>query len=268
MFMLERYRLGELSPADISAVEDALATDGSLRDILNTLDTSDLELRSSYPKEYFKLETCRTRELSFSGVKFKRAGKLLAGIAAAAALCVLLPALYHLRESPVSAVESYGSSWDKSRDESQERAKGSAPAGSELSLFLKEDREIPLQDKAVLHEGSTVQLSYTAPLGECYGVIFSIDGRSLVTMHYPYRQEQSSLLVSGRRTFLEEAYTLDDAPDYELFVMVVSAEPLDATKVIRQAEKIAETSDVRSIEEKSNTAFSPCEVKTLKVLKQ
>jgi hypothetical protein len=163
----------------------------------------------------------------------------------------------------------------EARNSSQDRAKGAVLAGAELSLFLKGGMEIPLADHALLGEGDTVQLAYTASTGERYGVIFSIDGRSLVTMHYPYWKGQSSLLVSGKRTFLEEAYTLDDAPDYEVFVMVVSEEPLDAEAVLRKAQMIAANSgfpeiksqDVKSIEDKSRAAFESCEVETVTVLK-
>jgi hypothetical protein len=159
-----------------------------------------------------------------------------------------------------------------------DRAKGAALSTVELSVFLKGDSEIPLSDQAVVGEGNTVQIAYKAPAGERYGVIFSIDGRSEVTMHYPYRGGQSSVLVSGKRTFLNEAYTLDDAPFYEVFVMVVSEKPLNAETVLLEAQSIAKTEDIASVDLRSaegkkrifgaRAIFDGCDVETLKVLKK
>ena len=256
--MLERYRLGELDSEDQKAVNEALAADGELRSQLAKLEESDRELRLRYPAGHFGLDSRASRRgLKLPGKRVMR----FARIAAVVLVCIMLPVVYFLRSgtgvySGVSVAA--GSPVD--------RAKGSVPAGAELSLYLKDDPEIPLSDQTVLREGSTVQLAYTTPAGaEYYGVIFSIDGRSEVTMHYPYRRGMSSLLVSGRRTFLNEAYTLDDAPDYELFVMVISALPLDADTVIREAQRIAGTSVGRS---QLIETFEGCEVEIVSVLKR
>ena len=255
--MLERYRLGELLPGDKHSVDETLALDDSLRSRLEKLDNSDRELRILYPFDSLGLPA------RSAGRRVKKPRPVfLARIAAVIALCILFPAIYYLQ----------------SRTASTSRAKGAVPAGYELSVYLKGDREIPLSGKAVLREGNTVQLAYTAPAGDDrYGVIFSVDGRSGVTMHYPYREGQSSLLVSGKRTYLSEAYTLDDAPDYEIFVMVVSGEPLNAETVLEVARTMAEKANKpgqRSqglkaiIEEESRTAFKGCEVETVTVLKE
>jgi hypothetical protein len=133
-----------------------------------------------------------------------------------------------------------------------------------------------------LTEGNTIQLAYTVPAeSRHYGVIFSIDGRSVVTMHYPYRLGQSSLMVSGRRTLLREAYTLDDAPYFEIFVMVISEKPLNTETILERAQEFAallpttenmnvsELSDAASIfiEEKSKAAFENCHVEIVTMLK-
>ena len=97
-------------------------------------------------------------------------------------------------------------------------------------------------------------------------------------MHYPYRREQSSLLISGKKTFLDEAYTLDDAPDYEVFVLLVSGKALDVEAVLQDAQRIAKSVDLLSIDLGSAegkmaafgsiTAFEECELETLTVLKR
>jgi hypothetical protein len=241
-FMLEKYKLGELSPENQKMVKEALAVDGGLRDQLKALDESDRKLRLRYPPESLWLPSPR-----FIRVRTAR----LAGLAALIIAGILVPVLYGVFSTA----------------EPTDRIKGVVQKNSELLIYVQGE-DVFLADQTALQEGNTVQLAYMAPAGtEHYGVIFSIDGRSAVTMHYPYRKGQSSLLVSGKRTFLNEAYTLDDAPDYEVFVMVVSEKPLDADMVLRKAQHIAGVSKT-VIEEKSKTIFADCEVETVTILKK
>ena len=274
-FTLERYRLGELSIEDAAAVNGALASDEGLRLSMEQLDKSDAELRHRYPVEFFNfqdipaLRSQRPRLRFFRGNTSRSAtGARLIGLAAVIIAGVLIPVLYFVLSTNAEKPEIRGGTALASVD----RTKGSVISGCELSVYLKDTQENILKDRAVLTEGNTVQLAYNVPAGdEYYGVIFSIDGRSVITMHYPYRKGQSSLLTAGKRTFLNEAYTLDDAPDYEIFVMVVSEEPLIAETVLREAQALAEDSGVRDprfIEEKSREAFDGCDVKTITVLKK
>jgi hypothetical protein len=267
-FMLERYRLGELNPEDQQAVAQALVSDESLRNRLNELVQSDHELLLSYPLESFLPENTAFRERR---LRFARTGKRLARLAliAAVVLAVAVPSFRFIssrletRNGISVATAPQGLPGVFPAD----RAKGQTPAGSELAIYLKGNQEIMLPDQTVLEEGNTVQLAYTVPAEtEYYGVIFSIDGRSVVTMHYPYRRGQSSLLVSGRRTFLSEAYILDDAPDHEVFVFVVSEEPLNVDNILHEAHVIAGEPKT-GIEEKCKTVFAHYGVNTVTILK-
>jgi len=285
MFMLERYRLGELSPEDQKAVVEALAGDENLGTSLKTLEESDRELLLRYPAEKF-IEEIRegnsSKRIQIRRLAGRRTGRnslRITGIAAVVMACILLPVLYFAhniqgkatgQEQAVSAANSLLAGIPT------DRAKGSLPMGCELALYLKEDQENRLEELTALSEGNTVQLAYTIPAGEQYGVIFSIDGRSEVTMHYPYRRGQSSLLVSGRKTFLDEAYTLDDAPGYEVFILVVSGEPLNVEAVLGQAKNMAgkmfsrfqATGSGFNLIDESKAAFPGCEVEILTVLKK
>jgi len=275
-FMLERYRLGELLPEDRKALEEAFAMDENVRSRLIVLDESDRELRNRYPVEFID-QSSRPPKMRYPG-KWKRLPARLpkqGKIAVAILICFALPLVFYLRvQSQAEAHDIPGPAYGFSTD----RAKGAVLSHAELSVYLKSDSEILLSDQAVLGEGNTVQLAYTAPVGECYGVIFSIDGRSEVTMHYPYRAGQSPLLVSGKRTFLSEAYTLDDAPFYEIFVMVVSEKPLNVEAVLLEAQSIARTEDFASVDLRSDegkervfgtrAVFDGCDVETVKVLKK
>ena len=255
-FMLERFRLGELNKEDTKIIIEGLARDRNLLDFLQKLDESDRELRLRYPYESMGLPV-----RPFKVRNFPKTNGRLALLAAALILCIFLP---------------MGFLWRNALgDSTQDRAKGIFLPGIEFALYLRGSHEAPLPEKALLYEGDMVQLAYTAPDGEHYGVIFSIDGRSVVTMHYPYRRGQSSLLISGRRTYLNAAYVLDDAPDFELFVMVVSPEPLDAEVVILEAQRITDKAVspeplqvMGFIEDEIRAAFKDYEVETLRMLKR
>jgi hypothetical protein len=256
--MLEMYRLGELSAEDKKIVANALTADDELRLRLEQLDTSDRELRLRYPVENLRLPRRR-----FPPIR-KRLPRI--ALAAAVALVVAVP-VFRIASSWIQAHKNITVAAVPQNSQT-DRSKGHTLGGSELALYLKGNQETILPDQTVLREGSTVQLAYTVPAEiDYYGVIFSIDGRAAVTMHYPYRREQSSLLVSGRRTFLNEAYILDDAPDYEVFVFVVSEEPLDVDTILHGAHKIAGEPQA-IIEEKSKMVFENYEVETVTILKK
>ena len=260
--MLERYRLGELNPEDYTIMEKAATSNSELRSRLESLDGSDRELRIRYPSEYFSFDKLQAPKRAGTW-KLKSPANLIR-IAALISICILLPVVYFATgrtqksEGELTGLSGY----------TADRAKGNAREHSELSLYLKGDRENTLPEETILREGNTVQLAYLVPSGERYGVIYSIDGRSIVTLHYPYGEGQSSLLVSGRRTFLSEAYTLDDAPKFEIFVMVISDEPLNTGVILLEAQKTARTSNLASMEEKSREVFKNYEVETVTVLKE
>ena len=252
VFMLERYRLDELSPEDKKAVEEALIRDAGLRSLVKEMDASDRELRLRYPAESLSVKSPRLFKRRPGG--FRR----MAMFAAALVLCILVPVSLLWRGNlPV------------------DRAKGSVLSDIELALYLRGNHETPLPQEALLEEGNTVQLAYLIPTGEHYGVIFSVDGRSVVTIHHPSSRGQSSILVSGRRTYLNAAYTLDDAPDFELFVMLVSQESLDAESVLWEARRISENAVSQDpielmgyIENEIKAAFANSEAEFLRMLKR
>ena len=285
--MLERYRLGEVSAAERKLIEAELSLDRALRLRYEALEDSDRELRRLYPWEQSPLkslpalaglqdaaparETGSFRRMGFGRGQVRTGRRLLGLCAAAVFLCVLFPSLYYLQGR--APVEGSGVTKISGVPETgSDRVKGTE-VKTELSIYLKEapapgpaDGARKLPDRTPLGEGSTVQLAYATPPGDVYyGVIFSIDGRSAVTMHYPYRKEQSPVLTAGKQTFLNEAYTLDDAPDFEIFFMVVSQNPLDTGKVLKTARELAE--DPKTALAKSTAAFSGCEVETITIRK-
>jgi hypothetical protein len=167
------------------------------------------------------------------------------------------------------------------------RIKGNGGQGTELSVYLKTgNTEQKIPGGTVLRAGNTIQLSYLVntnppPLSgnpaagnpaaaliprEKYGVIFSIDGRSAVTLHFPYTPNQSTRLVTGKPVPLAEAYTLDDAPDCEIFFIVIDDEPLDTREVLRAAERLA--GNPATAEARGESLLWPREVKIITMRKE
>jgi hypothetical protein len=277
--MLERYRLGEVSARERKLVETELSSNRALRFRYEALESSDRELRQRYPWEQSSLKSeIVTAEPHAAGPgrgRFPRmshfpTGKRLWALCATAILFLaVFPSVYLMRGRNFNrqALGEISGVTDTGPD----RLKG-MEIEAELSIYLKENPSLSadegrkLPDRTLLREGNTVQLAYLTPPGEeYYGVIFSIDGRSVVTLHYPYRRQQTPILTAGRRTFLDEAYTLDDAPDFELFFMVVSQDPLNTEVVLKTAEELAKEPETALA--KSAAAFVGCDVETITIRK-
>ncbi|MDB4977136.1 MAG: ActD [Myxococcaceae bacterium] len=118
-----------------------------------------------------------------------------------------------------------------------ERAKG---ASLELRVYRRRgDRAELLHDGALASAGAVLQLGYLRA-GYAHGVLLSIDGRGGVTLHHPRSTTDSSALgTKSGEQLLGEAYELDDAPDFERFVLVAGQEAIDVEAVEKAARELA-----------------------------
>lgn len=231
--LLERYHIGEVTPEEKLFVEDALTRHPVLAASLADLDRADRDFRERFPRDrFFPGHIWPDRIHSIR--RPRRVSPVVWGLSAAAlVLAAVLPWLA-LRDTGRAA-------------DSIDRIKGESGYSAELSVYLKGGPEnagegVKLPDQASVREGDTIQIAYRMPAdvsGELYGVIFSIDGRSVVTMHYPYSLGNTNRLVSGRLVPLAEAYTLDDAPAYEIFFFVIGEEPLKPQNILNAARQFA-----------------------------
>jgi hypothetical protein len=291
-FTLERYLAGDTTQAETRKIEEtasrdtglAAAIEGMIRsneDILNRYpagmmapriaalaknggtehtsgenqDTKSRRTGSRDPRSRRNRQNPRNRPPVADGSRGRLAviGPVIAavaGIAAVVVFCIALP-VFRTSANTASFID---------------RIKGKS--GVELRVYLKPEartaaaelgqQEMPLANDATVREGSTVQLAYSTGGTDEYGVIFSIDGRGAVTLHYPYTTDQGNKLSSGT-ALLEEAYTLDDAPDFEAFFFVSSKSPLDTGEVLKTAKNLSQ--DPKTAPEKVAAAFKGLEVK-------
>jgi len=269
-FLLERYHIGEVTPEEKRRVEEALSANEKLAITLKNLEHSDNDFFQRFPKDKIfnpTLQSDNIKNLRFRR-RFKISPVILGFCAAALVLAAALPMLFRF-----SALND-----NYSQAEYFDRMKGASGSGEfiDLNIFLKGQTAgeiINLPDKAGISEGNTIQLAYYVPAAGQngkYGVIFSIDGNSYVTMHYPYSQWQSTQLVSGRAVPLDEAFTLDDAPHYEIFFFVAGDSPINIRSILDTARQLALQIEGRAndAEQLAAAAFNDFEVKVFTLIKE
>jgi hypothetical protein len=103
-----------------------------------------------------------------------------------------------------------------------ERAKG---LEIELRVYRKlADGVERLSDGAEVTARDVLQVGYVR--GEyAFGVLLSIDGLGVVTLHQPASASETSALTGGPgERLLPAAYELDDAPEFERFIFVAANE--------------------------------------------
>jgi len=135
-------------------------------------------------------------------------------VAVAAVLLLVLPGMMRLRQGSNSVTP-----------ESAVRTKGDS-SGPQLFLYQQKDGEVlSLKYGTKVEAGDLVQLAYN-PNGSTYGLIFSIDGNQNVTIHYG-DDYFNALELKNEVSCLDFSYELDDAPEYEVFIMIASDKPFN-----------------------------------------
>ena len=292
-FLLEQYNMDEIGFNERHQVEDALAQDPTLAGALEDLKRADVDFQKRFPQEDFlaqveaKLKIEKTSEPDslfeemlpndsyskpkrnfFRGFTSRKRHTLVRKLSFYAALLVMATALPF-----IVLMHSNASDMD--------RAKGDAVSGlsSQLSVYLKVEGEdshinnVELYDGSTVRQGDIIQLVYQVSpnvSGDRHGVIFSIDGRSVVTLHYPYRIGQTTSLVANKSVPLHEAYKLDDAPYYEMFFFVVSDKPLETRAILYAAEELAKqiANNPKSAAQPARAVFEDYELITLTLWKE
>jgi len=91
-----------------------------------------------------------------------------------------------------------------------------------------------LSDGDKAKAGDLLQLAYVATeeTKETHGMILSVDGRGVITLHYPESKDKSTQLELNKQFSLPNAIELDDAPGFERFVFLTSGSPIDVEAVL------------------------------------
>jgi hypothetical protein len=100
-----------------------------------------------------------------------------------------------------------------------------------------------LHQGAMVRAGDVIQLRYHSA-GESYGVIASIDGAGVVTLHYPLREDAPPQATAMAETAaLPTAYSLDDAPRFERFFFVTARGPIDVQRTLAALRALGQRTD-------------------------
>jgi hypothetical protein len=107
------------------------------------------------------------------------------------------------------------------------RIKGDA----RLLAFRKQGGRVErLAPGAIVRAGDVVQLRFNGG-GRRHGVIASIDGSGVVTLHFP-DSEIAATDLPEKTADLPHAYALDDAPRFERFFFITAEEPIDVASAL------------------------------------
>ena len=181
---------------------------------LNELKKSDEEILNTYSVQAMRAAVSEKLSKKNNILKFP-AYKIVSYAAAAVLLAaIIIPVgLRNVKTSSISTPTA--------------RVKGNAaaPAATEpqIKLYRQKGREIQaLHDGDFARSGDVIQITYNAGEGD-YGVIFSVDGNGNITRHFPEDSWQAAQLEQRPdETPLDFSYELDNAPDFECFIMVTS----------------------------------------------
>ena len=112
---------------------------------------------------------------------------------------------------------------------------------SEIRLYKKTDDGVQLLANGdSVKKGDVIQITY-APGKNNYGVIFSVDGNGNITRHFPEKSWKSERLSHEKPEIpLDFSYELDNAPNFECFVMVSSEKEFNLNDIEKRIENSKE----------------------------
>jgi len=258
-WLLERIALGELPPAELADARSRLLgePDGAAR--LDRLLASNDEILGRHPADAFAAVVRARTAAAAAGAgeaaprrswSWWLAGLGSAAVAASLLLTLVLPETVGrapLRPGAGAGRGATGAPVDPAgprvavapvQPGPTERPKGLEPhVVVHRRLGARSER---LSPGAVAAAGDLLRVGYISPTTERYGVLCSIDGAGAVTLHLPQEGGVASPLDTDREVLLPFAYELDDAPDYERFVLVTGLRPFGTDEVLVAARSLAQ----------------------------
>ena len=239
-FYVEQYILGEAPDHVVRRIE----SDPELRAKADALRTDSASILETYPPEFFVgriVNRARERGIvtpesedwpSKLRILMESSQWVRPALAAVVAAALLVPVLL-TQLTPGAAVG--GDSADVAAG--SERIKGLDTA---ISIYRQnpDGGSQELEEGESASNGDRLQVAYRAADAK-HGVIFSVDGRGIVTLHHPRTVFDDTGLVRSGEVALPYAYVLDDSPRYEKFYFLSSQDPINVQKVLEKAERLA-----------------------------
>jgi hypothetical protein len=218
---LERFRLGELSAAEMDEIRRRAGECPEIREEIEALSRADEEFLAQNPPEAVLPQIARRME-RLKGPSARRRGKRRAAwprlLVASPIAAAVLAALFIIFREPSSTRPKGDSGIDTTK--------------TQIVIYKKtaEGSEI-LKPGALVRAGDLLQLAYV-PAGKTFGVIASLDGNGGVTLHFPESRAASARLRPESLVRLATSYELDDAPRYECFFFITAREEIDVAGIL------------------------------------
>lgn len=222
--LVELLLLGELDAEEADAVRSQLEAEGDPR--LAKLEASNAEIFEAYPPPRVVAELRGADPV----VVPLRPSWVVAAVIAASVLAAVGLLWIVLPSEDATAPERVAVHQSAADD-------GIRDKGTMRLLVHREGESLPLEAGAVVRAGDVLQLSYAG--ASQFGVIVSLDGAGVATLHFPATEVESTRLGSGL-VRLDHAYELDDAPGFERFFLVSAPHPLDPSEVLERVRGLNE----------------------------
>lgn len=229
---IERYLLGELPPSRMGEIARLIRENPAIDKEIEKLRLANIEVLEKHPIETMLPEILRKYEENRRQARIREKTRpitlkrlLYATPVVASALILLFVVFFKDSTIPGSMRIKGDESLDFSKTQVIIYRKGKG--GIEL-----------LSGQTQAKAGDLLQLGYISA-GRTHGIIFSIDGNGVVTLHYPEKRDGSSLLKQEKKNLLSSAYELDNAPGFERFFFITAMQEIDVEDILKRAEALA-----------------------------
>jgi hypothetical protein len=240
---LERYILRELPEKQINEIDLLCRDIPELKEKIDTIKNSNKEILNSYSEEKIVAEI--KTKYSYSKEKKKITGRPSGQILKQFIFPVSIATAAVILFFTLPAIKTSFNDITGTNSSDIVRLKGNESA---IYLYRKIKNEVDnLANGSSAKSGDLLQIAYISKSDQ-YGIIFSIDGRGTVTLHYPASNISSTKLITGKKVLLNNSYELDDAPDFERFFLITSGSKLDVNTVLNAAHFLAR--DKQNVESK------------------
>lgn len=248
-YTIEKYILNEMTDEQKSIMEKH-KNDEDVKKRILLIKASNAEILKKYPNGHIEIAKKLNKE---NDTKGKVSKIFLPAAIAALFLIFLIPAILTQKKNivPKGAVRIKGDEINRE---------------SYFSVYKKTgNKSKRLESGMILSKGDVIQLSYTSG-GKKYGVLFSIDGRGILTLHFPYSVNDEAVLENGKNILLKEAYELDDAPNYEKFFFILSDKNIIVKEILNKAEALKKNPD--NAKKTARDLFKNYTLKSLSLIKE
>jgi hypothetical protein len=225
--LLEQYILGELDSDLKEEIDEKIKRDPDLFEKVNQMKNENRVFLSKHPVSLIqeRIDNIAKSKKKSSGVSV---GFYYPQVIALTVVMVVGFTVYNYTLNKKKDSDTF-SSIKKQNIKEVTRIKGH----EKLELFIQDKQKArKLKNREIVTSGDVIEVKIQTDAP--YGMILSIDGRNVVTLHYPYNETDSTRLISNLRP---RAYQLDDAPRFERFIFITSKKPINIKKILNIVKK-------------------------------